>query len=271
MRIKKLIAFSFIYSSIHCAYSFPSIDVGKVLERSNETTQQVNQHAEKIEKSDHILNGNIYGDSNLTDTWNNDFANMIARDEEIGNKRFNQLLKQQSTPVNVCNDLSASSTLNELSCDALDATSKASDQFIGDLTQPAKVGHDHVNDQISNPMTITVTTAPEILKNMMPHDQVNLLREYAFKSTANSAMKTSTEDQKNIYNTLSNSAIDSFSTDSLKDITESTTRAYVIRKLAVMKAKEIYALMIDYKHQLQKEQLLATRLIELNQMTVGSK
>lgn len=71
MWIKKLIALSFIYSSIHCAYSFPSIDVGKVLERSNETTQQVKQHAEKMEKSDHILNGNIYGDSNLTDIWNN--------------------------------------------------------------------------------------------------------------------------------------------------------------------------------------------------------
>lgn len=244
--------------------AFPTIDVLKVEQRVQDSLKDASQHNEKMKASGNILSGDINGSAMLTDAMNNDFANAIVRDQQTANTVFNTDLKQQSTPVDTCADLSVSDTLNQLTCNALDATSQESENFISDLTQPIKVGHDHVTDSITSPMTITVETAPKILNNAQAKDQLPVLREQAFKSTANSAMKASTEDQKNIYNTLSNSAIDSFSTDSLKGITESTTRAYVIRKLAVMKAKEIYALMLNYKHQLQKEQVLASRLLQLN-------
>ncbi|WP_150468915.1 MULTISPECIES: hypothetical protein [Cysteiniphilum] len=257
--------------SVNSAVAVLNIDVLQVEQYVQNTLQDAHQHNEKMKASGNILSGDINGNAALIDTMNNGFANEIIRNQQTENSVFNSELKQQSTPIDTCDDLSVSDTLNQLTCNALEATSQESEKFISDLTQPIKVGHDHVADSITNPMTITVETAPKILNNAQAKDQLPVLREQAFKSTANSAMKASTEDQKNIYNTLSNSAIDSFSTDSLKDITESTTRAYVIRKLVVMKAKEIYALMLNYKHQLQKEQVLATDLLQLNSKRLGGQ
>ena len=242
--------------------AFPSIDAGKVTSIAKKTLQDKIQHHTKSNTSTDKLftEGSVI--EHKTATWDNGVVNFITRNEQTHNNLFNQLIKQQASSVEVCEDLLVSDTVNQSSCDAMQSTAKSAKNFVQSRHQYMVKAY--IKKSIDDPMQITLSPMPSMANKYPPELLASKLREGAFKSTANSAMAFSKADQENLYHRLSNSAIDNFSPQAIKEINESPHQSYVLRKLAVFKAKEIYALLVNYKHQLQKEQVLATRLLLMN-------
>ena len=247
---------------VQISMAFPSFDAGKVKSIAKKTLQDKMQHQDKTRTSTDQLFTESAAIAHKTSAWDNGFVNLITRNEQTHNNVFNQFIKQQASSVEVCEDVSVSDTVNQSSCDAMQSSAKSAKKFVQSRHQ--QMVQAYVKKSIDDPTQITLSPMPTITHQYPSELLASKLREGAFKSTANSAMTLSKADQENLYHRLSNSAIDNFSPEAIKEINESPHQSYVLRKLAVFKAKEIYALLVNYKHQLQKEQVLAARLLVMN-------
>lgn len=204
----------------------------------------------------------VEGSGIYSSAFNNGVANMIVRNNQARFNNANQALAMSSAPVNVCGAYSLSNALNDLACQSLSQLSSNTQTYIKTSKNPYQVAHDASKHKITDISTIAVSTLPSVQSQDDVLKNADVLQEQAYKTSVSVFTDSIKNDKENLYNPLSNQAIDDFSDKAVKEIQESDNKSQIYRKMAVMQASYLTASMLSYKHELEKEMALSLQLLQ---------
>ncbi len=214
----------------------------------------------------------IVGYGGLVDTIDNGVANMNSRINSMLANVQNNELKKQIQPLDDCNSYATSTALNDLTCQVLGGDAKLGNAFAKNVFDP-DVGIKRVlsskHPDINDTSWISQVQVKKPLPDAPLIDQYNALRKAAFFGTSHYTLSHLKQKQTNMVNVMGNVAIDNFAAKAT-EAREKLNPSQLLRAMAVSMARQTFVMMMHYKDQISREQVLAEQLTLETKQTFGA-
>ncbi len=227
---------------------------GKMITEGKDIFSNLNKQYQNYAKTVQL------GAGEQVDTINNAASNTVSRINAMFGNVSNERLKQSEQSVDICTDYATSMALNDFVCDALNKISSSGDSFSKNIFDPYAPTKNIDQKKIDDTSLLTNVYVNKALPKASIMEQYYPYRQAAFYGTSQAVLSTVKNQRESMVNPLANTSIDNMSPDAIQQI-QDDSRSQVMRKMAVMKAQRLAAMMMQYKDELNSEYVLAQRLI----------